>query len=33
MGCHAAWTDTVTDAIRDVIRGVLAASPTALVTR
>ena len=33
MGCHAAWTDAVTDAIRDVITGGVAASPIALVTR
>jgi hypothetical protein len=29
MGCHAAWTD----AIRNVITGIVAASPIAPVTR
>jgi hypothetical protein len=33
MGCHAAWTDAVTDAIRNVITAVVAASPIAPVTR
>jgi hypothetical protein len=33
MGCRAAWSDAVTDAIRDAITGVAAMSPTAPVTR
>jgi hypothetical protein len=33
MGCHAAWSDAVSDAIRNLITGVAAMSPTAPVTR